>query len=239
MHIRLQTSVEFYIVIRFRPIDGYSFTSQIMFRPSETALILLLITAAVNSAADNAGSNRYGRMAESMIDMMNAFSSAYQKRGQGESASPRSPWPSSGGSWLPNSGTLSPWGMSPWSMGAGPWSQAGNMMPWSQWSPPGFSGGPQDPGAWTGRGMSAPPGTNLNGDWHGPSGEVLMVRNDRFRIYLSQDHYREGHLRIIDSQRLSMQDPSTGHEREYEYARHQEKLVLRDAAGNLLLFKKR
>jgi len=65
-----------------------------------------------------------------------------------------------------------------------------------------------------------------------------MVRNDRFRIYLSREHFKEGRLRIIDGDRLLMQDPETGTEREYEYALHEGKLALRDTAGNLLLFRR-
>jgi len=65
-----------------------------------------------------------------------------------------------------------------------------------------------------------------------------MVRNDRFRIYLGKEHFKEGTLRILSANQLLMQDPETGIEREYEYALHEGKLALRDAAGNLLLFRR-
>jgi len=65
-----------------------------------------------------------------------------------------------------------------------------------------------------------------------------MVRNDRFRIYLGKEHFKEGTLRILSANQLLMQDPETGIEREYEYALHEGKLALRDAGGNLLLFRR-
>ena len=65
-----------------------------------------------------------------------------------------------------------------------------------------------------------------------------MVRGQRFRIYLSRDHFKDGSLRMLGPNRLVMIDPERELEREYEYALHQDKLALRDAQGKLLLFKR-
>jgi hypothetical protein len=202
-------------------------------------------------AADLDYPNRYGSMANSMFDMMDAFSSAYQKRTGTDSRSqaPASnAWPQGGMPWSQNA--LS-WGQSsiPWSMGGMPWTSGGTpwspgSMPWTQSGmsgAPGFgqqmlpSFGAGNPSLF-GQGPSA--SSPLDGSWRGRSGEVLVIGNGRFRIYLNRDDYREGRLLLSGKDRIAMQDPSSGLTRQYRYAEHQGRLALQDERGALLLYRR-
>jgi hypothetical protein len=102
------------------------------------------------------------------------------------------------------------------------------MMPW--------------PGTGTGTGGGYPSygfGTAnpLEGVWQGNSGEVLLIRDGQFRLYASRDNYNDGRL-TVRGDRLALGDPNTGVTREYEYAAHEDRLVLRDSNGNLLLYRR-
>ena len=80
----------------------------------------------------------------------------------------------------------------------------------------------------------APP---LNGIWQGRSGEILMIRDGHFRIYVSRDRYRQGKLRIR-GKTLYMRDPRTNTTNEYEFAIQKGRMALRDAEGRLLLYRR-
>ena len=130
----------------------------------------------------------------------------------------------------------------PWTSGGMPWSQGG--MPWPQGTMPGVPGYGQqmlpsfnsgNPSLLT-QGPAGP--AALDGSWQGRSGEVLVIRNGRFRIYLNRNDYREGSLRLSGNDRLSMLDPESGITRQYQYAEHQGKLALQDEKGNLLLYRR-
>ncbi len=81
------------------------------------------------------------------------------------------------------------------------------------------------------------PGSPLDGVWQGRSGETLMIRDGRFRIYVTRDRYRQGKLRFKGNT-LYMRDPQTSTTNRYEYATHKGRLVLRDAEGRLLLYRR-
>ncbi len=209
-------------------------------------LPLLLFSLAVHGQSTG---NRYGKMAESMLDMMDAFASAYQKRHGSNPMNQAQNW--TGGSWSP---AMTPWsglygnplshGFSPWSM-ASPMSPATGMtpfgmttpgaMPWQQTPANPFWGAPFQGGGMSG---AAPgPRSPLDGRWQGRTGEILEIHDGRFRITRGAQESREGIIDRIDDGRLSMRDPGSGVSRSYEYAVDEGRLVLRDAAGNLLLYR--
>lgn len=231
-------------------------------RPVIASMILsLLLTGwSVPAQADQlAYPNKYGNMAESMLDMMDAFSSAYQKR-TGRQQNSSQPWmPGSepnptqyfnnpgwslysmpGGfgspSWVPGMGNMMTPAMP--MMQSNPWSSASNWMntnPWSNAVPqPGYSTSPGwGSGPWS-PGMQPSP---LDGSWQGNSGEILTISQGRFRIYMNRNEYREGSISISGNY-LTMTPVSTGHGRVYEFAEHQGRLALRDESGNLLLYQR-
>ncbi len=80
-------------------------------------------------------------------------------------------------------------------------------------------------------------GSPLEGVWQGRAGEILMIREGRFRIYVNRDQYRQGKLRY-KSKTLYMHDPRTSITKKYDYATHKGRLVLRDAEGRLLLYRR-
>ena len=81
------------------------------------------------------------------------------------------------------------------------------------------------------------PGSPLDGVWQGRAGEILMIREGRFRIHVTRDRYRQGRLRFR-GKALYMHDPRTSTTKQYEYATHKGRLVLRDAEGQLLLYRR-
>ena len=221
--------------------------------------LILLITITptlVSQAADLNYPNRYGAMANSMLDMMDAFSEAYQKR-TGDSdynqPSTANQWAQTGIPWSQNALSW-PQGNTPWSMGTLPWAAATpwsqGSMPWSQGRMPWSQGGmgpmsygqqmmPSLGGAATPYFNRNPAGrTALDGSWQGRSGEVLVINRGHFRVYLNRNDFREGQLLLSGNDKLSMLDPATGLSRQYQYAQHQGKLVLRDEKGELLLYRR-
>lgn len=183
---------------------------------SFAAAVLLLLYGCAPALAEQGSANRFKSMANSMFDMMDAFSSEYQKRsGSGRSESRDRP-NTRGTPW---SGGYTPWGM-------------GMMSPWNQGYMP---GAPQE--WWGGAPFGQhPPSTTapLDGHWQGRSGEILSVDNGWFRIQQNRDSYREGRISLPGQGRLLMLNPDTGVSRMYEYAEHQGRLVLRGDSGYLL-----
>ncbi|HXK55392.1 MAG TPA: hypothetical protein PLZ16_01990, partial [Gammaproteobacteria bacterium] len=183
-------------------------------------------------------SSRYRPMAESMFDMMDAFSSAFQKRlkerdsGWIGNRSDQSSWLQRTPSW--GSGTP-PFNMpgAPLSPMLSPWSPGGmNYMP-----NPGYIS-PQAAAPyynWPGSPSASGP---LDGEWEDAVGNILSVANDRFRISQSRDRYSEGYLVLERDNILSMQTRDSRNKRYYEFAVKDDKLVLRDSSGNLLLFRR-
>ncbi len=205
--------------------------------------------------------NRYGQMAESMFDMMDAFSSAYQKRTADQPVSPQ-PWTSGNQAnplqYLGNTGWGSygmPGGMggSPWTPGMGsmmnpslpmgqfnPWGNPSTWMqsnPWSGgsfWAPQGqYPAAPGGGTAWA----PAPPPSPLDGSWQGNTGEILAISQGRFRVYQGRDQYREGSITLAGNY-LTMTPDGVAQGRVYEFAEQEGRLVLRDEAGNLLLYRR-
>ncbi len=179
-------------------------------------VVLLLVCCCPVAWAEQGSANRYKSMARSMFDVMDAFSSEYQKR-------------SGSGQFESRGGPIT--GGAPWGGGYTPWGMEG-MSPWNQGYMP---GSPQN---WWGvvpYGQHPPSATApLDGHWQGRNGEILSVDNGWFRIQQNRNTYREGQISLPEQGRLIMLNPDTGISRMYEYAVHQGKLVLRGDSGYLL-----
>jgi len=139
---------------------------------------------------------------------------------------------------------------------SGAWGNA--PLDWSQYAPsggwPGFGSSGYTP-PWSGgqlpgqqqmqqmmQGMGAPQGlpfggTSLDGIWQGRSGEILVIWGNRFRIYADTSRFTEGELRIQGNQ-LWLHNPTSNTTQRYEYAAHEGRLALRDARGQLLLYRR-
>ncbi|WP_260291995.1 hypothetical protein [Sedimenticola hydrogenitrophicus] len=157
--------------------------------------LLILLTLLPQTATALDYPNRYNRMAETLFDMMDAFSSAYQKRLH-ERARDAAGYP--GG--IP---------------GYGPY--PGAPYPYRA---------PARPSQ----------GAMLNGSWQGESGEILVIQDGLFRIYLQRDNFRDGRLTQVEPRLILMQDLESGQVRPYEFAESEGRLLLRDPAGNLLRY---
>ncbi|MCP3868381.1 MAG: hypothetical protein GY703_09855 [Gammaproteobacteria bacterium] len=105
-----------------------------MRRPKAISSVFAVLLITTNSTpAEQPATNRFGTMARSMFDMMDAFSTEYGKRGNDDTRTPGNyPAPTTGN--LPFSSTPSPMtGHTPWSMGMSPWGW--NSMQWPQGYP--------------------------------------------------------------------------------------------------------
>ena len=167
-----------------------------------------------------------------------------------------SPWSGVGG--FPG---MSPWssgmggfpGTSPWSSGMGGFPGYGSgMSPWStpfmgdgwsgnpyggQYSP--YSGAPYSPanyGNWPG-GVPAAPTSLLEGRWYGTSGEILEVRGNRFR--LKHGKYAINGAINIENNIVNLFSQETRTVSRYVFIRNQTDLMLQDASGEVLSFRRR
>jgi hypothetical protein len=121
--------------------------------------------------------------------------------------------------------------------GVGPGAAA--QMPWS--------GSPSDWGAWLQPWMQQMPGmpqmppgwqrTSLDGIWEGRDGGLLIVQAHRFRLYSPHGDFIEGLIQQRDD-RIALYDPEHDVARPYEFAQNQGRLVLRDAAGQVYLYRR-
>lgn len=114
-----------------------------------------------------------------------------------------------------------PWQYSPWSSNfTDPFRAFGmqQMMPQMQ-GMPGFSA------------------TTLDGIWEGRDGGLLIIRGQRFRLQSA----RGGHLDGLIQQRgdrVALYEPSSDTVRPYEFVEQQGRLILRDPAGKLYLYRR-
>ncbi len=169
-----------------------------------------------------------------------------------------SPW-SSGLGGLP--------GTNPWSSGLGgfpganPWSSGlggmpgygGGLSPWSTpfmgdswpgnpygspYSP--YSAVPYSPathGNWPGAGVPAAPASLIEGRWYGTSGEILEVRGNRFRLQYGK--YAINGVINIENNIVNLFSQETGTVSRYLFIRNQSDLMLQDASGQVLSFRRR
>lgn len=167
-----------------------------------------------------------------------------------------SSWPGiTPGSW-PATGTGYP-GMSPLGMpgtgypgmgypGMSPLGMPGMGSPWSAWpnkyfptpqgtgyAMPSYPGWQQGaPGTYSDRGPQAI--SPIEGNWLSPSGEVLQVKDKRFRLR-SQAGELSGTLRF-DGNLLQLSVPQTGRVMPYRYIRKRGGLILQPPSGQALYF---
>lgn len=200
-------------------------------------IVLISQIFLADAAADQA--NRYRPMAESMFDMMDAFSSTYQKRMNEQS-----------NDWNRSRSDESSWsgGMPAWSSGDLPLNMGGMPMSpmMSPWTPWGMNSMPQ-PGKYLPQNLSpyfnwrpaVPARGPLDGEWEDPLGNGLVIRNRHFRITQSDNRYSEGYLVLETAKILSMQPHNNEIKHYYEYAVQGGKLALRDSSGNLFLFRRK
>jgi len=80
-------------------------------------------------------------------------------------------------------------------------------------------------------------GTPLEGIWEGRGGELLIVQGNRFRIYPGNAGYIDGYFQLR-GERLAMYNPKNANIRPFEYAESEGRLVLRDEAGTLYLYRR-
>lgn len=90
----------------------------------------------------------------------------------------------------------------------------GDRAPWAQWRP-----------------------TTLDGVWEGRDGGLFIVQNYRFRLYKPGYGHIDGMIQQRGD-RLALYNPATRTARPYEVAQFRGRLVLRDADGQLLLYRR-
>jgi len=90
------------------------------------------------------------------------------------------------------------------------------------------------PGAATGAGGGTAP---LDGVWEGSGGDLLIVQGGRYRIYAPQDQYIDGLLQQ-QSSRVALYNVQDGHTQVFEFATKDGRLALRDAGGQVYLYRR-
>ncbi|MBK1650053.1 hypothetical protein [Rhabdochromatium marinum] len=83
--------------------------------------------------------------------------------------------------------------------------------------------------------------TKLSGIWEGRDGGLLIVKGYRFRLYQPTAAHDPGYIDGFIQQRgdrIALYNPVTHSARPYEFALHQGRLALRDAAGSLFLYRR-
>jgi len=179
--------------------------------------LLLLLAIVSGSGATQPGTRE--TMADAMARMMEAM-------GLFDTA-PAEPWS--------RRGRAGAWGSAldtPWS-GPPNWSRTSPLRDLMrqfarEMVPPGGSGG-ERPSGWK--------PSRLEGAWEGRTGELLIVQGGRYRIYSPRMQRVDGLLQIRGD-RLALYNPLDRRAQPFEFAEHQGRLILRDLAGNLYLYRR-
>ena len=122
-------------------------------------------------------------------------------------------------------------------MGMGPFSQFGGQNPWSSFMTNPGQGFGMDRWLQQMPGLSAWQRTTLEGIWEGRDGGLLIVQGRRFRLYSPHGGYVEGLIQQRGD-RIALYDPQSETARPYEFAEQQGRLVLRDANGQVYLYRR-
>jgi hypothetical protein len=217
-------------------------------RISLSARLGQLLLAAVMLAAAPAlqagdGSSR-AAMADAMARMMEAMGfldGGGRDKGGGMPFDPSSmSMPGMTPSLMPGMGQFgqNPFGFNPWMSGFANPAQGFDMeRMWQQM--PGVSSMPESMSRFAPQvpGMPGWQGTTLEGIWEGRDGGLLIVQAYRFRLYSPHGGYVDGLIQQR-GERIALYDPSSDTARPYEYAEHQGRLVLRDAEGQVYLYRR-
>ena len=162
----------------------------------------------------------------SMMDSMGEVAQRFKNNSSWSLGSGYTPYNSlSGLSGYPLGGFGSP--VSPWVGG----------MPMQ--SPlPGGGGIPMQPGIPQASPIPQIPNTlsPVDGIWLGRGGEIVLVMYGHFRIYASAEVYQDGRFEIRGAH-LLMYDPQSERRMVFEYYLDDGRMILRNEAGDLLLFK--
>jgi len=180
-------------------------------------LLLVFLTAPPLSASGTR---------EMMADVMARMMEAMGLFGSAGVGSGMSPMAMAGPNWGLGPGGFGPPGGMPWgSAMPSPQSGLGQMMrPFTSGTFPGAAGFP-----WS--------GGPLEGIWEGRNGELLIVQGNRFRLYPGESGYLDGYLQV-SGDRLALYNPSDAQARPFEFAEAEGRLVLRDQAGQLYLYRR-
>jgi hypothetical protein len=169
-------------------------------------------------------------MAEAMVRMMEAMGlfDPSSMSGMPPGAAFAAP------SWGPGSGGFGMPGASPWEL---PSTDPSGAMDKGREVMKRFSEGMGMPADMPGVILPWASRSRLEGVWEGRNGELLIVQGDRFRIYPGNAGYVEGYLQL-SGDRLAMYNPEDANLRPFEYAESEGRLVLRDDAGSLYLYRR-
>jgi hypothetical protein len=194
-------------------------------------MAFLLAMGITEALAEDASAAPRAAMADAMSRMMEAMGLFNAPATPGlPMASPLSPL---GG--MPGGGIIMPGmpGASTWPATGGDPSglmeKGGDMMK-------GFSEGLAKSGEMAGI-MPWSSGSKLDGVWEGRNGELLIVQGNRFRIYPGDRGYVDGYLQA-SGERLAMYNPKNAQISPFEFAESGGRLVLRDDAGALYLYRR-
>jgi hypothetical protein len=80
-------------------------------------------------------------------------------------------------------------------------------------------------------------GPSLNGTWRGASGDILVIRGNRFRIHNAEGLYSDGTFHIVGNQFFAYA-PASAIIRRYELMQLHDRLALRDSEGQVILFER-
>jgi hypothetical protein len=105
-------------------------------------------------------------------------------------------------------------------------------VPWSQTQPGAGLGSPWSPSAAT------PVAGLLDGIWELNTGDVVVIRADAARLYVSRDQYQDYLIRYDDTHFWWRPRDGSKFER-YRYEMREGRMVLADRDGNLLLLRRR
>jgi PAS domain-containing protein len=78
----------------------------------------------------------------------------------------------------------------------------------------------------------------LDGIWQGRQGDILMIRDGNARLFGYNRAVHESAEISLTANRLELKSLSSGLARTYDYAYRDDRLALRDAAGNILLYRR-
>ncbi|MDX1698581.1 MAG: hypothetical protein R3308_09860, partial [Thiohalobacterales bacterium] len=127
------------------------------------------------------------------------------------------------------------------SAGMGAWpAMSGLASPWSGLGSP-WSGGWNSPfgtgaGPWGGHGPRRADSHLLEGRWYGNSGEILLIRGNRFSLRTGLIML-SGTLRIANNL-IVMYSPQTRTVTRYTFVRNETNLFLDDGSGSVLTFRR-
>jgi hypothetical protein len=194
------------------------------------AAILLTLSPLASGTGTNPESRRLA-VADAMLNMMDSMGmfgrSSDTQDGSGDLAGQTWGGMSQGMGYSPWNAMEQGMGYQPWAgmtpgMARQPWGTMNQFpfrMPWPQAS------------------AASSRTARLDGEWRSSTGEHLWVRNGRFHLQSGANRSING-LIAVRGKLLSMYLPRLKRSLVYEFAQYQGRLALRDARGNLFLYRK-